>query len=145
MRTRRYTNTEWRKKAISKNGAALTEFALVAVVFFILFFGVIDMSRLMLMYHHVGNAAREGTRFAIVHGNTSLTPASDADIENYIKTHSPLDPNNVNVYPTWEYPTDRKPGSWVSVRVEYPFTFLLPFWFGSPITLTSTSQMVISY
>ena len=144
MRPRLYTETKWRKKGFSKNGAALSEFALVAVVFFILFFGIIDMSRLMLMYHHVGNAAREGTRYAIVHGSTSLTPASAADVADYIKSISLVDANNVQVVTTWP-DGNNNPESRVIVRVDYPFTFFLPIWFGPMITLSSQSEMVISY
>jgi hypothetical protein len=40
---------------------------------------------------------------------------------------------------------NNNPESRVIVRVDYPFTFTLPIWFGSGITLESTSQMVISY
>jgi Flp pilus assembly protein TadG len=144
MRPRRYTESEGRKKGISKDGSAIIEFAFVAILFFMLIFGIIEFGRLMLMYHHVGNAAREGTRYAIVHGSTSLTPASAADVENYIKTISPVDPNNVSVSTTWP-DGNKNPGSRVNVRVDYPFSFTLPIWFGPMITLESTSQMVISY
>ena len=144
MRPRRYTKAKWRKKGISKNGAALTEFALIAVIFFVLFFAIIDFCRLMLMYHYVGNAARAGTRYAIVHGSSSLSPASDVDVKNYIKANSPLDGNNDNVVTTWP-DGNNDPGSRVNVRVDYPFTFTLPIWFGPPITLSSQSEMVISY
>ena len=145
MRPRRSTEAESRKKGISKDGAALTEFALVALVFFILFFGIIEFSRLMLMYHHVGNAAREGSRYAIVHGSTSPdSTADETDVRNYVRSISPLDPNNVNVTTTWP-DGNKEPGSRVNVTVNYPFTFILSIWFGSGIPLTSTSQMVISY
>ena len=145
MRKRRYTKHDWRKKGISKDGAALTEFALVALVFFILFFGIIEFSRLMLMYHHVGNAAREGSRYAIVHGSTSPeSTANETDVRNYVRSMSPLDPTKVFVTTMWP-DGNNEPGSKVIVRVDYPFTFTLPIWFGSGIPLKSTSQMVISY
>jgi hypothetical protein len=143
MRPRLYTEAKWRKKKFSKNGAALSEFALVAVVFFILFFGIIDISRLRLKYHYVANAAREGTRYAIVHGSTSLSPASDADVKAYVESMSLVDPND-NVVTLWP-DGNNDPKSRVIVRVEYPFKFFLPFWFGPPITLSSQSEMVISY
>ena len=144
MKPRLYTEAKWRKKGFSKNGSALSEFALVAVIFFILFFGIIDMSRLMLKYHYVANAAREGTRYAIVHGSTSLSQASAADVKAYLKSMSLVDPENDNVVTTWP-DGDNNPGSRVIVRVDYPFTFFLPNWFGPSITLSSQSEMVISY
>ena len=110
MRPRRSTEFEWRKKGISKDGAAFVEFALVAPVFLMLLFGIIEFSRLMLMYHHVGNAARDGSRYAIVHGSTSLANATAADVENYVRSKSPVDPNNVLVTTEWQNPVDHKPG-----------------------------------
>ena len=145
MRPRRYTKSRWRKKGISKNGSAITEFALVALIFSVLLFGIIDMSRLMLMYHHVGNAAREGTRYAIVHGSTSLTPASADNVVNYIKSISPVDPNKMNALTTWPDGNSNAPGKHVIVKVTYPFTFILPVLSGYTITLSSQSEMVISY
>jgi Flp pilus assembly protein TadG len=147
MRPRRYTESEGRKKEISKDGSAIIEFAFVAIVFFMLIFGIIEFGRLMLMYHHLGNAAREGTRWASVRGSSSdniWKIATPADVQNYVRSISPLDPNNVIVSTTWP-DGNNNPGSQVNVRVDYPFTFLLPIWFGSPITLESTSQMVISH
>jgi Flp pilus assembly protein TadG len=146
MKTRRYTLYD-RRNGISKDGSAgqaIVEFALVATVFFILLFGIIEFSRLMLMYHHVGNVAREGSRYAIVHGFTSLANATDTDISNYVKSISPLDPNNLTVTTTWQNP-NHEPKSWVKVKVKYDFKFVVPILYNSNIPLESTSQMVISY
>jgi Flp pilus assembly protein TadG len=148
MRPRRYTESEGRKKGISKDGSAIIEFAFVAILFFMLIFGIIEFGRLMLMYHHVGNAAREGTRWAIVRGSTTVLdggiPATAADIQDHVRSISPIDPNDVIVSTTWP-DGNKNPGSRVNVRVDYPFSFTLPIWFGPMITLESTSQMVISY
>lgn len=146
MRTRRDTKFGWRS-GISEDGSAgqaIVEFALVAIVFFILLFGIIEFSRLLLMYHHVGNVAREGSRYAIVHGFESGVNATAADIENYVKSISPVDPNNLTVTTTWGDP-DHKPKSWVRVQVNYDFKFIVPILYNSDIPLQSTSQMVISY
>lgn len=146
MRTRRYTKYDWRN-GVSEDGSAgqaIVEFALAATVFFILLFGIIEFSRLMLMYHHLGNVAREGSRYASVHGSTSLANATAADIENYVKSISPVDPNNVTVTTTWENP-NHEPKSWVRVQVNYDFKFIVPILYNSNIPLESTSQMVISY
>lgn len=138
-----HTESEFRKKVISKDGASLVEFAFVVVIFFMVIFGIIDLGRGLFMYHHVGNAAREGSRFAIVHGSTSLSPASATDVSDYVKSISPLDANNVIVTTTWD--PDNMPGSRVKVQVQYNFISILPIWFGSGIPMASTSQMVISY
>jgi Flp pilus assembly protein TadG len=48
-------------------GQALVEAALVAPLFFMIFFGVIDLARVIWANDVVTNAAREGARFASVH------------------------------------------------------------------------------
>jgi len=53
-------------------GQALVEFALVAPVLFLLFLGVIEVGRLVLLFHQLNNAAREGARYAIVHGENAF-------------------------------------------------------------------------
>jgi Flp pilus assembly protein TadG len=149
MRPRRSTEAESRKRGISKDGSAFVEFVFVAPLFLLLIFGIIEFSRVMLMYHHVGNAAREGSRYAIVHGSAIDGSAKDStadetQVQNYVRSISPLDVNNVFVTTKW-LNGDKKPGSPVEVTVKYNFKFLLPFMPVAGIPLTSKSQMVISY
>jgi Flp pilus assembly protein TadG len=54
-------------------GQALVEFAIVAPVFFLLLFAIIEAGRFILYYETLNNATREGTRYAIVNGANSLT------------------------------------------------------------------------
>ncbi|MGI9042492.1 MAG: TadE/TadG family type IV pilus assembly protein [Gemmatimonadaceae bacterium] len=52
-----------------ETGASMVEFALVAtIVFFPLVFGVVELGRQVFAKTTVTAAAREGVRFAIVHG-----------------------------------------------------------------------------
>lgn len=51
-------------------GQALAELALVVPLFFALVFGVIDIGRVIWANDVVGNAAREGARYASVHAGT---------------------------------------------------------------------------
>jgi hypothetical protein len=53
----------------------MVEFALVAPVFFLLLFGVIEAGRFILYYETLANATREGARYAIVHGYNSFCPS----------------------------------------------------------------------
>ena len=53
-----------RSRAVER-GQALVEFSLVAIVFFMLFFGVFDTARLFESWVTVQHAAREGARYAI--------------------------------------------------------------------------------
>ena len=55
-------------------GQALVEFALVAPFFFMLLFSIIEFGRAIYYIQILNNAAREGARYAIVHGNESTDP-----------------------------------------------------------------------
>jgi Flp pilus assembly protein TadG len=57
-----------------RRGQALVEFALVAPVFFLLLFSIIEFGRAIYYVQILNNAAREGARYAIVHGNESTNP-----------------------------------------------------------------------
>ena len=52
------------------------EFALVAPVFFLILFAVIEGGRFILYYETLNNATREGARYAIVNGANALCTAS---------------------------------------------------------------------
>jgi hypothetical protein len=53
----------------------MVEFALVAPVFFLLLFAVIEGGRFIFYYETLANATREGARYAIVHGWKSYCPS----------------------------------------------------------------------
>ncbi|MDQ3126960.1 MAG: pilus assembly protein, partial [Chloroflexota bacterium] len=58
----------------ASKGQALVEFALVAPIFFLLLFGIIEGGRFILYYQTLNNATREGSRYSIVHGSNSFCP-----------------------------------------------------------------------
>lgn len=59
-------------KRSRSRGQALAEFALVAPVLFLIFLGVIEVGRLVFLFHQLNHAAREGARYAIVHGENAF-------------------------------------------------------------------------
>jgi hypothetical protein len=60
-------------------GQSLAEFALVAPLFFLLLFGIIEAGRFIFYYETLNNATREGARYAIVNGYRSFSPTGPAD------------------------------------------------------------------
>src|SRR5919106_5744427 len=52
-------------------GQTLVEFALVLPLFVLLLFGILDFGRAVLAYNSISNAAREGSRTAIVNQRVS--------------------------------------------------------------------------
>ncbi len=62
-------------------GQAMVEFALIAPIFLSLLMGIADLGRVVWAYNSLSSAAREGARFAIVHGGSmnDLCPVGPMD------------------------------------------------------------------
>jgi TadE-like protein len=56
----------------------MVEFALVAPMFFILLFAIIEGARFVFYSEMLNSATREGARYAIVHGGHTLAPGGCA-------------------------------------------------------------------
>lgn len=57
-----------KKSESSRSGATLVEFAITLPIVFLMFFGMIELSRLFMLQHSADTAAYEGARNAIVPG-----------------------------------------------------------------------------
>jgi len=148
----------------SECGSALVEFALSATILLTLVFGVMAMCMALYTYHFVSEAAREGTRYAMVRGSscaayssglTTSCGATADQIQTYVQTLNfpGMIPSNMIVATKW--PTTgstctpstipcNNPGNLVQVSVTYTFPLSIPFMSASALTMTSTSQMVIA-
>lgn len=118
----------------------MVELAIVmGVVFLPLVFGIVEFGRGVFAKTAVTAAAREGVRYAIVHGTESGTPATQTDVSNYVKSKAQISP----IVVTYTFTPDETPGSTATVTVSYnyvPIVHLIP-----SRTITSTSQQVISF
>jgi Flp pilus assembly protein TadG len=56
-----------------RSGQALLEFSLVLPIFLVMLMGVVDVGRAIWAQNSLAAAAREGARFAIVHGGSAST------------------------------------------------------------------------
>ena len=74
-------------------GQAMVEFALAVPILFVLFFGVIEMGRFVFYYETLNHAAREGARYAIVHGARADCPSGPPPPG----TVNQCDPNGDNI------------------------------------------------
>jgi Flp pilus assembly protein TadG len=141
-----------------ERGSNLVEYGIVLVVMLTMIFGLIDFGRALYAYHFVSEAAREGTRYAIVRGSACTTPgcpASQSSIQSYLSNvPAGIDPTKLSVTATWN-PNDSQvcqnaggngnaPGCVVEVQVTYNFNFMLPFMPKNTLVMQSSSQMVIS-
>jgi hypothetical protein len=57
----------------TRRGQALAEFALIIPLFLILALALVDFGRGIFIYSAIANVAREGARYAIVHGTNAGT------------------------------------------------------------------------
>jgi hypothetical protein len=55
-----------------ERGQGLVEFALVLPIFLLVIFGIIDIGRVIWATDNITNAAREGARYASIHGDASV-------------------------------------------------------------------------
>jgi Flp pilus assembly protein TadG len=144
----------------NEDGSSIVETALSAMAVLALFLGVMEMSLALYTYHFISEAAREGTRYAMVRGSSctsfaSACPAQASDVQNYVRGlgFPGIVPANMTVTTAW--PTTgasctpsslpcNNPGNFVQVTVQYQFPLSIPFVPSSTLPLTSTSQMAIS-
>jgi Flp pilus assembly protein TadG len=147
------------KRRHRERGSALAETAVVMTVLLMLMFGIIDFGRALYTYSFVAQLAREGARWAIVRGAdcTLLSggcPASSAQLQTYVQSlnEGATNASKITATLTFAAPSSgigcptvgNSPGCLAVVNVTYPFTFMLPFMPKAGISMSSTSQMVIS-
>ena len=156
-----------RRRDRGRCGQALVEFALVAPIFFLVMFALIDFGRYVYYVQVLNNGAREGARYAIVHGWQSTSPSGPAASG----TESP-DPSGNNVRSAvrnylvgvigqttaltidvcWKPKNgvgapcsgDNSRGTPVEVTVNYQFRSAIPIVPIPPMTVQGASTLVIN-
>ena len=104
----------------SDGGNGMVEFAIVAgLVFIPIVFGIIEFGRIVWAKNMVTAAAREGVRYAIVHGSDSPSPADSAAVATYVEGRTKLSP--ISVSTTWS-DAGKDPLDSVTVTVRYNYT-----------------------
>lgn len=121
----------------------MVETAISITIFLTLLLGVIDFGYGLYTYDLVSYASKIGSRWAIVHGSTSSTPATASDVQNYIAGQvAGLDPSKLQVTTSWS--PNNSPGSTVSVAVTYNFSFMDPLVPTASLTFGATSNGIIA-
>jgi Flp pilus assembly protein TadG len=120
-----------------KRGAAAVEFAIVAPLFFLLLFGMIEYGRCVLVQQVLTNASREGARRAVLDG----TDTSDVIevIDGYLANAS-ITGATVTVNP--DPPGNALFGEPVAVTVQVPFSQVS--WLPAPMFLGNTMMTATS-
>lgn len=145
----------------AQRGASMVEFAFASAALFLVLFGLVEFGRAMYMYHAVANAARIGSRWAMVRGTKSCDgatgkalatcPATSDEVQDYVRSVVPLeDSSALTVAASWPGGTPTcvagvpTPGCPVVVTVSNAFYFAIPLISNQPLQLSSSSQMSIS-
>ena len=127
-----------------RRGVAAVEFALVAPLFFMFVFGIIEFGRMVMVQQIMTNAAREGARIAIVPGTATATVQSQ--VATYLVNGAVISStsalNGGTGKPTMtvspDPPSGAASGSLVTVTVTVPFTAVS--WLPTPIYLGATTM-----
>jgi Flp pilus assembly protein TadG len=134
-------------------GSSIVEFALASIILFTLIFGVIAICTALYTYNVLAEVTREATRYAIVRGSAchfpkgASCPATAADIQTHVQSNNypGIDPTSLLVPASnvvWT--PNNNPGSTVKVTVTYQFPLNIPFVSSQTLSMSSTSQMLIS-
>ena len=154
-----------------ERGQSLAEFALIAPLFFMLLFGIIEGGRFIFYYETLSNATREGARYAIVNGERSLTcstgpddgtsstscdPTGDDVVDKVRRSAIGMVGSDIDVDRCWWYSScDFKSGlatygdgnylrgATVTVRATYTYSSILPLPLPN-ITVEAESSLVIN-
>jgi hypothetical protein len=152
-------------RRVREGGQALVEFAFVLPVFLLLLYGIIEFGRYVYTVQILNNAAREGARYAIVHGSTSLCPSGPMPVTNDCdpggsKVRAVVTSNAVGILtgtitfppvsdcvtvptdPCW-YPFNER-GDRVTVQVRTTFNTILPVPLPA-ITVDGSSTLVVNH
>jgi Flp pilus assembly protein TadG len=150
-----------------EEGSAIFETALALTILLSSMFGIIETGLMLYTYHFISEAAREGTRYAIVRGSSAgatcaayTSPptcmATAPQIKSYVENlgFPGIDPSKMTVtvnnvgYPAGVICTPsaacNNPGNQVTVGITYHFPLNIPFVPAHTYTMTSTSAMIIS-
>jgi len=147
-----------RTTTLARRGTTTIEFAITCPIAFFLIFATIVGGLGVFRYQQVASAAREGARYASVHGGwyaedtgKPAATASDVYTNAILPAANALDPSNLTYTVTWNQSNmplqvvnnqyEKPIGNTVTVTVTYqwiPEMYLIgPF----ALTSTSTSQM----
>jgi Flp pilus assembly protein TadG len=109
-----------------RRGATMVEMAIVCSVFMMLLMGVMEFGRAMWAREVITSAAREGARYAVVHGANSANPSgpgqNDPKVDAQVRRHCyGLDGSRLTITSSW--PLGRNDNS-STVKIEVRYVFV---------------------
>ena len=151
-----------------EDGATILETAIASAVFLAMLIGVMQMMLVMYTFNYVSDAAREGSRYAMVRGSTSCTNtpslsncnATAGNIQTYVRgrPYPGITASKLYLTTSWLKVSATQPATWsacisgtcnapgnqVKVVATYSYPLAVPFVPKMTFNLSSTSKMVIA-
>ena len=125
----------------NRQGAAAVEFAVVAPVFFLMVFGMIEIGRAVMVQQVLTNASREGARIAVLDSPTPTHNTVVSTVTSYLQNGGvPAGSATITMNPT--EPTSAGYGQSVTVTVQVPFSSVS--WLPKPIFLGASTNLTAS-
>ena len=121
----------------NRRGAAAVEFAMVAPIFILLVFGMIEYGRMVMVQQILTNASREAARIGVLDGSTTAQVTTAAT--NYL-TGASVSGATVAVTPS--PPSSATYGNPVTVTITIPFSNVS--WLPSPMYLGGQTLKSVS-
>lgn len=133
-----------------QNGQALVETALTFTVLMTFFLAFMEICLIFYSYCMIAESAREGTRYASLHGSTCVTAsqatctASASSVNTYISSISWPNLGGGTLSGATTFPDGNEaPGSRVKITVSYIFPITVPFLPAQSVSMASTSESYI--
>ena len=128
-----------RRCRIKRQGAAAVEFALVAPIFFLMIFGIIEVGRAIMVQQVITNASREGARIAVLDSPTPTAGLVAGTVETYLQ-NAGIPGGTVTIDPA--EPTTAGYGQPVTVTVGVPFSAVS--WLPSAMFISENTNLTAS-
>jgi Flp pilus assembly protein TadG len=161
LKAMRLLVSRFRRALLVETGDTMVEFALSTIVLCSIMFGVIAICLALYTYNVTAESAREATRYAIVRGSAcSASTFSNCNIDQgglqtYVRGigFPGINPSSLTLTAAWPttgvacFPSVNpcnNPGDLVQVTVTYQFPLSIPFIPQRTLSMSSTSEMVIS-
>jgi Flp pilus assembly protein TadG len=126
-----------------QRGASVVEAAFIMLLFFTLVFSILELGRILNVYHTITNAAREGARYSVapfpgIAGTLPTTDAVQAQVCTFL-TSASLPCTGITVNQSVVQLVNGTATTFTEVDVSAPYKFfVLPL---KPLTLTTQAVM----
>jgi Flp pilus assembly protein TadG len=126
----------------SEDGAGMVEFAIASLVLMSMIFFVLEFGQATWRYNTIASLAKDGARWASLHGTNGVTTADSAAVQDYVNGRS--QGIVVIVRTSWPDGGSKASGSRVQVTVEGNFTPRVSIIPHSALNFHSTAQVIIA-